>query len=523
MLILTCKCGHQMKVAADTIGRSRICQKCHERIAITKENARAAKPGMPPAAGMAGGSAQFTDKKRIGELLIAKDIISPGQLAEALEVQKLKGGKVVEVLIAQGHLSVQSFITFLAKQPGIASIDLAHYQIPSEIISLVPKEIAIKHEVFPIDKMGRLMTLGMACPLDSKTIEEIESNTGLRVKALLCGPEDIRAAIRRYYPHDKEDFGDLAAKPSLRTSKIGRKIPSAPATEAPDASKIESALKLSGVSRLVQELKSLPALPDTVERVRASMSDLSISPRDVAQTILKDPPVAAKVLSVANSAAYGFPSRVDTVELAVALLGLRETYTIVLSAAVLDMFAKTNNFDYSLYWEEAMNSAAAANIIARAIGRDKDKSLFTAGLLHDIGRIALLETVPELYSKIPPTLNGDELVEAEQAAVGLSHTEAGFELATNWNLPVEIAEPIRFHHSPQFATEKPVNVAIVALAEAWTRTLVLDGASQPEVLATSAELLKTLEMSETTATEVYQELAALERTRFEWSHGKTVA
>ena len=123
-------------------------------------------------------------------------------LDEALQVQRNNGGKVVEVLVSLGHLKIDDFINFLSRQPGIASIDLVHYQIPRTITELIPKELAVKHEVFPIVKMGKLLTIGMACPLDSATIAHIEEATGLRVKPILCSQHDIRIAIKNYYPSD---------------------------------------------------------------------------------------------------------------------------------------------------------------------------------------------------------------------------------------------------------------------------------------------------------------------------------
>ena len=80
---------------------------------------------------------------------------------------------------------------------------------------------------------------------------------------------------------------------------------------------------------------------------------------DIASVISLDPPIAAKVLSVANSAAYGFPNRVESLSLAVTLMGLRETYSIVLSAAVLDMFETSRHFDYEAFWMASVCCAAA--------------------------------------------------------------------------------------------------------------------------------------------------------------------
>ncbi|MCH7960622.1 MAG: HDOD domain-containing protein [Candidatus Hydrogenedentes bacterium] len=512
MLILTCTCGNRMKVPDDAIGKSGKCRKCKEVVKITAENTAADSPAVvpepEPAPTPTPAKSSDPARKRIGELMLDAELITEGQLKEALEVQRRKGGKIVEVLISLSYLSVDAFVNFLARQPGIASLDLANYQIPADTVALVSKEIAMKHEVFPIDKMGRLLTLAMACPLDSATISQIEQDTGLRVKALLCSPSDIRTAINEYYP---KDTSEAEYSPDSEGSVQ---------EDATTPKKIESGLKLSGVVALVKQIKSLPAMPETVERVREAMDDLSISPSDVAETIQKDPPIVAKVLSVANSAAYGFPNRVDSIELAVALLGLREIYSIVMSAAVLNIFEKTHNFDYKIYWEEAMNCAAAAKIIATSCGREQNTSVFTAGLLHDIGRIALLEIVPEKYLSISSDLVGDELIEAEQKAIGIAHTEAGYELASNWNLPVEIAEPIRFHHHPEFGADAKDEVAVVALAESWTRTHALTEENREALLISSKPLFDMLAVDENTATQTFNQVAALERVRFTWSGSK---
>lgn len=138
-------------------------------------------------------------KKLIGQLLVEAGHISPGDLTRALERQKESGGKLVEVLIDMGSIDRESFQQIMAKQPGIASIDLENYSIPPELASLVPREMAIQHEIYPIDKLGKLLTLGMACPLDTKTIEELTERTGLRVKPILCSHKDIQDCIAQFY------------------------------------------------------------------------------------------------------------------------------------------------------------------------------------------------------------------------------------------------------------------------------------------------------------------------------------
>ena len=79
------------------------------------------------------------------------------------------------------------------------------YDVPSDVTALVPKDFAREHEVLPLDRMGSLLTVAMVCPLDKATIRALEVLTGLRVKAVLCSPEDLRKGIARHYGRDERD------------------------------------------------------------------------------------------------------------------------------------------------------------------------------------------------------------------------------------------------------------------------------------------------------------------------------
>ena len=397
-------------------------------------------------------------KRRIGELLIEEGLITPDQLQEALTKQKEHGGKVVENLISLQHLDAHVFLRFLSRQPGVASIDLLNYTIPKEIIALVPTDFALKHEVVPIDKLGRDLTVGMACPLDGASIGELEKTTGLRVRPLLVSMNDVRVALKRYYA-PKETAPTQVYDVGL--ARTGRDMDT--------LAKVESALTLEGIMALVRDVKALPALPETVKHVREAMNDPHSSTKDVAAYIARDPALSAKMLSLANSAGYGFSQKVETVEMATTLLGLRETYSIVLSSAVINYFDQSKTFDYPEYWRKSTICATAARHIAEATGYRQPASAFTAGLLHDIGRLVFAEIMPERYTVITQTLMDKEVVAAEEQHFGVGHPELGFVLAKEWNLPDDVAQAIRLHHRPHEAgsgTQDIVNM--VALASMMT-------------------------------------------------------
>jgi len=390
-------------------------------------------------------------RRLIGELLNEAGLVTDVQIQDALRIQSEKGGKIVEILLGMNCFTPEDFVTFLAKQPGVASINLSNYHTSPDLVHLVPVEFALEHEVFPIDRMGKLLTLGMACPLDSATIRELEQETNLHVKPLLCTADDIRKAINLYY-----------RVPMAETSAAGTEADS-PAQGIED---LEASLRLSNVARLLRLIEKLPALPETVERLREMMADPDVSLANVANAIALDPPVAAKVLGAVNSAAYGISQRVDDLNVAVSLLGLKETYSLVLSCSVVNMFERSKTFDYREFWVESMSCASAARMLANRTGNSKRFGIFAAALLHDLGRVALSEVAPELYGSIDQGLPVQQVLEEEERKLAVTHAEAGYQLAQAWGLPPEIAEPIRFHHTPQLASEAQVNVAITAIAAA---------------------------------------------------------
>lgn len=422
-----------MKVPESYLGKVGACVKCKQKMRITEKNTRPL-----PRLGAASSEDAAPQKRRIGELLVAARLISLEQLSEALQAQTKAGGKLGEILLSLGYLDVKTFASFLAKQPGIASIDLSNYEVPRELLTLMPPEFARKHDIFPIDKLGSLLTVAMMCPLDSRTIRELEAKTNLRIKALLCPMNDIRAAINRYYPE--------AEAPPLTIEQ--------------SASHIESALKLESVASLIRKLASLPALSETIRRIQETMQESDVSISDVVKVVRTDPAITAKILSVANSAAYGLPNRVDSITLAASLLGLTEVCGIATSLAVVDAMKDA----HSDFWTDATRCAQVAMDVAKAGKKPVRTGVYAAALLHDIGRIALLQVNPRRYEKIPASLSGAALIASEQELLGIAHPEAGYELACNWGFPPELAEPIRFHHTFKYAEKAPAITAVVCVA-----------------------------------------------------------
>jgi HD-like signal output (HDOD) protein len=270
---------------------------------------------------------------------------------------------------------------------------------------------------------------------------------------------DVRVALDNYYRREDGERETFSLDGNLNVPLSARVV--TPGTAS--ISLVESGLKFEKVVHLIREISSLPALPETVNRVRHAMDDLDTSTDDMAKIISNDPSLAAKVVSLANSAAYSFTHRVDTIERATALLGLREVYGAVLASAVIDYFKEGKHFNHKKFWKRSMVCATACKLIAKAKRLQGVSGLFAAGLMCDIGRAVLAEIAPKQYAEVNQELYEDEIIQIENGLFGLAHPEVGFLLADGWGLPAEISEPIRFHHDFQQSQKYPKLVAVVAL------------------------------------------------------------
>lgn len=408
-------------------------------------------------------------KKRVGKLLLKAGLITQGQYDAAVEIQEESGAELIDILFSLGAVEPHAFMEFLVSYPGVLPSDVKELEIERELLDRVPGDLARLFNVVPVDLYRETLTLAAKAPLSGDEEKQLEQVSGHRVKVLLCEPSDIDMVLGRYYPES-----GVAVSPG------------------PGVAGLEHPIRLSHIAHLVRQIQTLPALPETVHRVREAMLSPDSSVSNVTDIITLDPPVAAKVLSVSNSAAYGFTHKITDLTLAVSLMGLKETYAVVLSAAVIDLVSQMEEFDYRAFWLESVCSACAARIVAKVSGRRQLPGVFTAGLLHDIGRAALWEVAPEKCKRIDGSITGQALLQAERAMVGLTHVEAGYELARHWALPDEIAQAIRFHHNPEMAPSAQEHVAIVALSDAMVQasgTRLEDNPDLFEPYRSSLELL----------------------------------
>ena len=205
------------------------------------------------------------------------------------------------------------------------------------------------------------------------------------------------------------------------------------------------------LDQLVGEGQELPSLPAVFRLVSEQLDDHSYSLDQIGNTIQNDPAITTRILKLVNSSYYGLPGQVTSVTLAVNLLG-RERCKHVLIGSVLDgVFKDGENpaFSIQAFWQHSIKTALIARQLADYTdGIEEPEAMFTAGLLHDIGKLLLIERFPEEMLAAEETMirrRIDEL-SAEISQVGLTHTAVGEALMQHWGLPDILVECARYHH-----------------------------------------------------------------------------
>ena len=190
---------------------------------------------------------------------------------------------------------------------------------------------------------------------------------------------------------------------------------------------------------------------------------------DIAKVAEEDLGLTTRILKIVNSPYYGFPSTIDSISRAVAILGTKDLRDLVLTTTTLDIFTKMK-FKHDHIQEILRHSlfcAVNARLLAIELHQPQTECFFVAGLMHDIGRLILLQALPEsshmAISEARTT--GQDLDSIEQDIFGFTHSDIGNRLAELWHLPENVKEVIAFHHNPGRSRHFPLQTAVVHLAD----------------------------------------------------------
>ena len=213
----------------------------------------------------------------------------------------------------------------------------------------------------------------------------------------------------------------------------------------------------TNILSLVNSTIDLPTMPEVLLKLNQVMADQDTSAEDVGKVVSADPAVSTNILRIVNSAYYGLQVRVSSVSLAISVMGFNMTKKVALKAAVFSAFGKRRekiqHFDPTAFWRHAVYAGVAARVLATSSKAFPDmhpEDAYIAGLLHDIGKIILMEkSAPQYLAMLRKSVQqGRSEVDVEIEDFGFTHADVGSVLAIKWSLPEDLAIAIRYHHAP---------------------------------------------------------------------------
>jgi len=261
---------------------------------------------------------------------------------------------------------------------------------------------------------------------------------------------------------------------------------------------------------LISAVSDVVSLPDIAIRVNDMVEDPLCSLADITTLISQDPGLTARLLRIANSPFYGFPSRIDSVSRAITIIGMEDLRSLILATSAIEVFSDFPNELVSMetFWRHSLRCAVIARALARHLHKPNPERYFTAGLLHDIGYLIIYRELPEMASRTLSLSNQNrEIVYIiEQEVMGFDHTDVGCELLQHWNMPEHLVEAVRHHHTPNLAKDHPHDACIVHIANYLANTMLARvGGDLLETEALDVTTLQTLGLTPNTLQAIIRE------------------
>jgi putative nucleotidyltransferase with HDIG domain len=251
------------------------------------------------------------------------------------------------------------------------------------------------------------------------------------------------------------------------------------------------------IKLVVGKIHNLPTPPIVFTQITRVINNPDTSAYEIAAIISEDPALTAKVLKLTNSSFYGIPRTITNVKQAIVILGLEAIKSLVISASVFDMFSKNSKLDIiylERFWRHSLSVALMSKIICR---KKKLPSLqeaeltFSAGLLHDIGKLIIISHLPREHEKIAQLLESDRRCpeyHAENEILGFTHADIGSYLGAKWNLPESICKAILSHHNSEGVLSEE-STASIHLANHLAYQMENDDGHSPENLSPFYEVV----------------------------------
>ncbi len=234
--------------------------------------------------------------------------------------------------------------------------------------------------------------------------------------------------------------------------------------------------------KLIASCSGIGTLPVVYQRLDEAINNPYSELSDIAAILSEDPSLTARLLRLANSSMFCFPSPVDTVSRAITIMGTKQLRDLVLATIVIEMFNKIpeEHVSMELFWRHSIATGIAARVIATYRREANVERFYVLGLLHDIGRLVMYLQIPEMMNRATEYAidNNVPLHQAEQQQFGFDHAVVGKVLLDEWKLPISLQEGVAYHHRPEQVARYQEEAAIIHIADIIANAFKMGGSAR---------------------------------------------
>ena len=236
------------------------------------------------------------------------------------------------------------------------------------------------------------------------------------------------------------------------------------------------------VEQIVQDVSTIHSLPMFYSQLSEAIDHPRSSIADIAKIISEDQGLTARILKLANSPLFGYFSKIETITQAVTIIGVLQVRDLALALSVMDVFSgiPETMVNMEQFWRHSLATGLAARHIATSQREASLERFFVAGILHDVGRLVLYISVPEIALELLERCGntGELLHRVERERLGFDHAEVAGALLRRWKIPPRVAEPVERHHSCGRAEQYPREASILHFADLVAHALQIGNSGE---------------------------------------------
>jgi len=205
------------------------------------------------------------------------------------------------------------------------------------------------------------------------------------------------------------------------------------------------------LEKIIMQTIDVPSIPPMASKVLQLVSSDYSSINELESIVSQDQSFSTRILKIANSPYYGRGKSIDTISTAIIIIGFNSVKSLVMAASLKDLHRKSGLFEQQ-HWEHSLGVSMAASLLAAETKMVMPEDLITGGLIHDVGKIVINNSMPDQYSLVIEKVYEEKVpsIAAEDDILGFNHCNVGGLIARKWKLPRNLEAVIEYHHAEQY-------------------------------------------------------------------------